>query len=104
MDRFRNPNPRGESLVPGGRGGELIGDDNDVEGHSVTDRYKAIEDDDTQGHALRGATEDEDVEGHRLTTKPAKGLTDDDDDVEGHKVSRGLTDDDDVEGHKVSRG
>ncbi len=71
MDRFRNPNPRGESFSSLRRGGEIAGDDDVVEGHSMAinqpDDEEAIgATDDVEGHitAARKGTEDDDVEGH----------------------------------------
>ncbi len=83
MDRFRNPNPRGESFSSLGRGGELTGDDDDVEGHTMT--YKRLDEDqgsidDVEGHATNPrATEDDDVEGHAINPKATE-----DEDVEEH--------------------
>ena len=85
MDRFRNPNPRGESLVPSDRGGELFGDDDSVEGHSMAINRPDDEE-------LTGSSTEEDVEGHRIRTAT------DEEDVEGHRV-RTATDEEDVEGH-----
>ena len=91
MDRSRNPSQRGESFTSFGRGGEIFGDDDSVEGHSMTiDRPEDQEGigssgEDTEGHlgARRGATDDEDVEGHAMNRKAS-----DDEDVEGHAYNK----------------
>ncbi len=76
MDRFRNPNPRGESFSPG--------DDDTVEGHTMAinrpeDEEKQGSTDDVEGHGVRSATEeDEDVEGHGMRSATEE------EDVEGH--------------------
>jgi hypothetical protein len=75
---------------PGQLGGEAF-DDDEVEGHIMTDRT-----DDTQRDAVRPRVED-DVEGHGLT-----GRRLDDDDTEGHGLTGRRIDDDDVEGHGVT--
>ena len=84
MDRFRNPNPRGESFSSQGRGGELAGDEDVVEGHSMGINRP---DDEKTGTS-------EDVEGHRWTPKATE-----DEDVEGHRMPK-ATEDEDVEGHR----
>lgn len=88
MDRSRNPNQRGESFTSFGRGGEISGDDDSVEGHAMTINRPEDEEkigssgDDVEGHGARRGTEEEDVEGHGF-----KRATDDED-VEGHAFKR----------------
>ncbi|MFN2418080.1 MAG: hypothetical protein ABR593_04050 [Candidatus Limnocylindria bacterium] len=109
MDAYRRrPLMEGFSR-PGSLGGEAFNDD-EVEGHIMTDQtddtrkldedteghFRATDDDDTEGHFR--ATDDDDTEGHGTRAKSAT----DDDDTEGHGTrAKSATDDDDTEGHRM---
>ncbi len=88
MDRFRNPNPRGESFSSLGRGGEIAGDDDIVEGHQMAvnrpdeEEQTGTSTEDVEGHGFARATEEEDVEGHGFAR------VNDDEDTEGHAWKR----------------
>ena len=119
MDNYRRRPPMEGFSRPGQLGGEAY-DDDEVEGHIMTDRTedtqrdarpkveddveghgglgRKLDDDDTEGHGLTGRRiDDDDVEGHGLT-----GRRLDDDDTEGHGLTGRRIDDDDVEGHGVT--
>ncbi len=106
MDNYRRRPPMEGFSRPGQLGGEAH-DDDEVEGHIMTDqtdetRREAIRgrnEDDVEGHGLTGRKiEDDDVEGHGLTGRKIE-----DDDVEGHGLTgRKAADDDDTEGHVLN--
>ena len=74
MDDYRRRPPMEGFSNPGSLGGEAF-DDDEVEGHIMTDQT-----DDTEGHnVLLKATDDDDTEGHNVLPKAT-----DDDDTEGH--------------------
>ena len=106
MDNYRRRPPMEGFSRPGQLGGEAF-DDNEVEGHMMTDQPEDTQrdavrrglDDDTEGHALRkGIADDDDTEGHAFR----KGVADDDD-TEGHAFRKGVADDDDTEGHQLNK-
>ena len=115
MDDYRRRPPMDGFRLPGSLGGEGF-DDDEVEGHIMTDqtedtrkldedteghgpfRPKASDDDDAEGHGpfRPKASEDDDAEGHG----PFRPKASDDDDAEGHGPFRPkASDDDDTEGH-----
>ena len=103
MDNYRRRPPMEGFSRPGQLGGEAF-DDDEVEGHIMTDQSDETQreaigrrnEDDVEGHGLTGRKlEDDDVEGHGLTGRKIE-----DDDVEGHGLTgRKVSDDDDTEGH-----
>jgi hypothetical protein len=81
MDRFRNPNPRGESFID---------EEDSVEGHQMP-RFGDDKDvEDVEGHTAGGSNkgkkldDDADVEGHTAGGSNKGKKLDDEDDVEGH--------------------
>jgi hypothetical protein len=109
MDNYRRRPPMEGFSRPGQLGGEAF-DDDEVEGHIMSDQPEETQkdavrrnDDDTEGHGgvFRKATDDDDTEGHGGVFRKAT----DDDDTEGHGgVFRKATDDDDdTEGHSSLR-
>jgi len=111
MDQYRRRPPMEGFSRPGSLGGEAF-DDDEVEGHIMTDQDRdpagdgisrgPKADDDTEGHGFsRAPKADDDTEGHGFSRAPK---ADNDDDTEGHAVRKMLTDDDDdTEGHTTTK-
>ena len=72
MDDYRRRPPMEGFSNPGSLGGEAF-DDDEVEGHIMTDQTEDTRklDDDTEGHTLTTpkASDDDDTEGHTLTLR-----------------------------------
>lgn len=72
MDNYRRRPPMEGFSRPGQLGGEAF-DDDEVEGHIMTDQPEDTRklDDDTEGHGgiVRKATDDDDTEGHILNLR-----------------------------------
>ena len=104
MDNYRRRPPMEGFSRPGELGGEAF-DDDSVEGHIMDERddtpdtsFRRKADENPGDTTWRKKVDDDDTEGHAVR----RGLTDDDD-TEGHAVRRGLTDDDDTEGHTLTK-
>ncbi len=107
MDNFRRRPPMEGFSRPGSLGGEAY-DDDSVEGHIMDDERQQQED--TEGHGWRRATEEDDTEGHGGKLRGIAPRADEED-TEGHmprvrfalpKEEPNKDDDgDDTEGHGV---
>jgi hypothetical protein len=105
VDNYRPRPPMEGFSRPGSLGGEASDDDN-VEGHIMSDDRNL----DTEGHRLPRADAGDDTEGHRLPRADAGDDTeghrlpraDEGDDTEGHRLPRADEGDDDTEGHAAT--
>jgi hypothetical protein len=100
MDNFRRRPPMEGFSRPGSLGGEAY-DDDSVEGHIMDDERQQQED--TEGHGWRRATEEDDTEGHGGKLRGIAPRADEED-TEGHAMGlkRSAAEDDDTEGHDGS--